>query len=786
VTIGQQALEFLKKYQPNQTWRLSYGKTPSIHIVYDDESSLLTDFTYHQQEGYSAWFRVACAITATGTSGSVRDEDIVSTQLLPIDIDLPASLKDASKEKRQEWQSSIVEKLKSSEFVPVPSVIISSGNGCQAFYLIEQPAYISGTFAHTDLSAIVHGLAKRCLTAGLPADPKVRNPSRLMRIPAGKNFKRKVDNEYPDCSILFESGRDYPIESFSGMRDYSFQSINTVPSVEPSTKKSLVGQYREIRASAGTLLRAYSGPQVGDKPDWQDESKLVAAIVKHLIDRGNSPKRIRDCLLRDASWTRANLVNKGDTEREIARKIDLCKKGNWLWKFNRKYSVVENWGGKPKIVWFEKLQGKRLLMKMNPADFFAGRRHLTKKVKTDDGSEHVPVAPWWFCHKLANRYKTVRFAPGIKLPQNILNLWQGFSVKPKQGDWSLFKDHMLHVICGGNNEYYEWLYKWMAFSVQYPGRPIGSAVVLLSQEGAGKGTFAEEFGALFGDSFRTIISDEHITGTFNSELENTCCLFLDEALFAGNRKHAEILKGLITEPYLTIHPKGGEKYNAKNNLHVIIATNNDHAVRASAMSRRFFVLNVAGSRIRDDRYFTAIRRQMGDGGRAAMLADLLACDLEGYNPQSVPQTDALAQQKEESLDTVPMILKDLLDDGRLVGATKIASGGAVDAPLDEVRVDLNSFLSWVAVQMKTVNARPTNRYKLGKLVARYLGVSSRVSHSKRYYIFPKLSLCRETFNGAVGIPYKWEPVVPEENLVGGRFDETGWDVEHSREWETNQ
>lgn len=91
--------------------------------------------------------------------------------------------------------------------------------------------------------------------------------------------------------------------------------------------------------------------------------------------------------------------------------------------------------------------------------------------------------------------------------------------------------------------------------------------------------------------------------------------------------------------------KGRDAVMSLNRLSVLMATNSDHAVRASEDERRYFVVEVSDKHQRDQDYFTALWGEIGGEGPAAMLHDLLAYDLAGWAVQQVPQTKALAKQK---------------------------------------------------------------------------------------------------------------------------------------------
>jgi hypothetical protein len=95
-------------------------------------------------------------------------------------------------------------------------------------------------------------------------------------------------------------------------------------------------------------------------------------------------------------------------------------------------------------------------------------------------------------------------------------------------------------------------------------------------------------------------------------------------------------------------------------VHLVIASNHDSVVRASREARRYFVLRMSDERMQDTEYFTAISGQQASGGREAMLHDLFAIDLSGFDPFQFPRTEALREQIDWSRKPHEAWLKELL------------------------------------------------------------------------------------------------------------------------------
>jgi hypothetical protein len=99
-----------------------------------------------------------------------------------------------------------------------------------------------------------------------------------------------------------------------------------------------------------------------------------------------------------------------------------------------------------------------------------------------NGRRPVEISRLWFNWPNRRQYmrRGIVFEPGgpLDVPDDMLNLWRGFGVKPKQGDWSLLRSHILSVLCSGRQDLFDYFLGWMAYAVQHPDEPIGVAIAL--------------------------------------------------------------------------------------------------------------------------------------------------------------------------------------------------------------------------------------------------------------------------------------------------------------------
>jgi hypothetical protein len=209
----------------------------------------------------------------------------------------------------------------------------------------------------------------------------------------------------------------------------------------------------------------------------------------------------------------------------------------------------------------------------------------------------------------------------------------------------------------------------MAWSAQHPAEPAEVAPTFLGGLGTGKGTLGNALCRIFYPHAQHASSPDHLTGKFNEHLRQCCFLFADEC-YGPKDKHAEgALKRLITEPTLSIEPKGRGRIEVPNRLKIVLASNHDWVIPAGEHERRYVVQKVAETYQQDREWFEPIYQEMNSGGLEAMLFDLLDYNLGDWHPRQIVRTAALTKQQEQSLPPLDEWWVELLQTGVLQGAT---------------------------------------------------------------------------------------------------------------------
>jgi hypothetical protein len=274
--------------------------------------------------------------------------------------------------------------------------------------------------------------------------------------------------------------------------------------------------------------------------------------------------------------------------------------------------------------------------------------HATNRVNVGDEVDPKWVNPLLLWDSWAGRllYRKILMAPPpLRCPDNTYNLWNGFAYEPRKGNvnpWLQFVEQIIP-----SQEDREWVHDWLAFMFQNPGTKPTTSIVMRGEEGIGKNTFSDTIGMLFHQSNWTQFEDtDQALSQFNSQMISTIWLVMNEALWSGNHKHVSKLKGIITEPRISIELKGVDKFMTHNCAHAVIMTNEDWAVPAGLKSRRFAVIDVPPVLRGKSDFWARFRkwRDSDDSGKQALMYWYTKRKIT-HNLHVVPEGSALNRQR---------------------------------------------------------------------------------------------------------------------------------------------
>jgi hypothetical protein len=701
-------------------------------------------------------------------------KDIKSLDFLHVDID-PRSGEDLEDE-----QLAIQERL--DGFEPPPSAVIYSGGGYQAFWRLQDPLQIDGKEdAYEDAKRYNVQLER------LLGGDNCHNVDRIMRLPGTINRpdEKKLAKGRVEvmATVTQQTDLEYPLGGFTpapelqnttGFESKKVKIGGNVPRIEDLSTLPVSDLCKVVIAQ---------GHDTEDPHRWESRSEPLFWVCCEMVRADMTDEQIY-AILTDPCWDiSGSVLEKGSNAHAYAeRQIERAREeaiDPWLCKLNDENAVVVV-GGKTRVLGETEdiLEGGRKRSRLIYQSFDDFRNFYSNQFieyPSSDGESlvRVPVGKWWLTHAERRTYNGVVFSPG-KSVSGYYNLWKGFDCEAIPGDCGLFLDHVRENICGDDIEVYDYLVRWMATAVQYPAQPGHVAVVMRGRQGTGKGAFANIFGKLWGRHFLAVRDSEHLFGKFNAHLKDCVVLFADEAFWAGDKKREGMLKSMVTEEQMMSERKGYEAELSANYIHLIMASNEGWVVPAGVDDRRFLVLDVLATRMQDVPYFTAINKQMDNGGYEALLHHLMSLDLSEFNVRKVPQTMALREQKMLSLSPEQSWWYSKLLDGRMFE----------DEPLWADYVYCTK-LCWdfISAQKQWNWSAHSSQVKLGIFLKKAMPVLVRAQLSGEFsvtqvngepkmidrpyaYRLPPLKACRQHWDENFGGPYTWPEIdqIPETKV----------------------
>lgn len=434
-----------------------------------------------------------------------------------------------------------------------------------------------------------------------------------------------------------------------------------------------------------------------------------------------------------------------------------------LAKMNQQHALIKNIGGHTRIArWDLDEEGERRIAYQTKESFslqyanqYVKIKQLDKDNTLSDGK--MQAGAWWLNHRDRREYESVVFMPGKgRMVNGNLNLWTGWKTQPKAGDWGLIRQHIFEVYANGDVAKAEYILRWLAWLLQNPGTRAEVALCLIGEKGAGKGTLGDILRRIFGRHLFQSGSADQIFGKFNQHLMETSVLIADEIKYENLKRLIGQIQTMITEPKLVVEPKGLGIIQIPNPLHMLMFAEPGHAIPAGRNERRYAVFGVSDRRVRDFKYFRALRAEIAGDGPAAMFYDLLAMDLGDWHPREIPaellRDETLRKQQSFTFPVEEQWYVSLLHEGRLPGSLANYPNTAWTTPLLE-------------------DARrrvPGLKYKSDRALIMFLQDKVRIgiacepkrSAACNGWAFPPLAECRRAWEAKYG-PQDWETESPE-------------------------
>jgi hypothetical protein len=406
--------------------------------------------------------------------------------------------------------------------------------------------------------------------------------------------------------------------------------------------------------------------------------------------------------------------------------------------------------------------------------------------------ERKPKAAIWLKSVKRRSYREVDFLPGVEDVTDTLNLWTGWGVKPEpQASCSGWLDLLFYTVCGGDAELNKWMLNWFANIVREPMSRLLTSPVITGKQGAGKSLLFRYFGKILGQCYMPVSNPEHIYGKFNKHLASTLLLHSEEALFAGEQRHSNIIKALITDETRVFEQKGIDAKNVKNYLRLCFTSNDLWAVRAEDGDRRYTIVDMGERKITPET-LAQVLTELENGGPSGLLYYLL--NVHKYEPDVVRiniKNEALLKLKEVNFDPIAgwwfetlrlgQILPDYLWWAQIPARAEWPESVSQNAIYNSMSEHLKahgaryvpSIHVFVHKLRRMTGFEPVKKFHyLENPMSDNAPIEVRRMNTKQYCIdnLPDLASCRRAFEGFVGQAIQWPgPPEPQEIPLSSRY-----------------
>lgn len=222
-----------------------------------------------------------------------------------------------------------------------------------------------------------------------------------------------------------------------------------------------------------------------------------------------------------------------------------------------------------------------------------------------------------------------------------LNLFRGWGTEPEEGDTSVWEE-LLEILVSQTYAR-QWLERWLAYPLQYPGTKLHQCVFVYGGQGVGKTALGLVMTDIYGPSGR-VVQDRELFHQFNGWLPRTLFALGDDLSFDERRKSRSVMKHLVDSEKIEVNEKYIPSYSAENRCNFYLTSNNPSAlpVDPNGINRRFLIIEAPEKRPRPRSWYTGtLDRWRKAGGARAVHHRLLHLHLGSFHPkQDAPSTDA--------------------------------------------------------------------------------------------------------------------------------------------------
>ncbi len=257
----------------------------------------------------------------------------------------------------------------------------------------------------------------------------------------------------------------------------------------------------------------------------------------------------------------------------------------------------------------------------------------------------------------------VGFDPAGTDPKVKCNLWSGWPTKPKAGDCSALLS-LIEYLCNSDPkqqaELYQWLIRWFAYPIQYPGAKMDTAVLMHGPEGAGKNTIFSAIRKIYG-RYAVEFSQVEIESQFNGWASGKLFGIGNEVVSRAELYHIQgRLKGMVTGDQWVINEKMLPARSEQNHCNFVFDSNRIDIAKLDGGDRRYCVIWTPPAL--SPEFYAEVAAEIRNGGVEALHHHLLHLDLGDFDRHTKPPNNAAKRDLVElGMDSTERFFRDWLD-----------------------------------------------------------------------------------------------------------------------------
>jgi len=339
-----------------------------------------------------------------------------------------------------------------------------------------------------------------------------------------------------------------------------------------------------------------------------------------------------------------------------------------------------------------------------------------------------PFINMWLKYPQMRCYDDVGVYPHpLVCPERILNIWKPFRAEliteytEKPDVIPMFINH-IKVLSGNNDIVCEYLISWLAQMFQFPAVKT-ICPVIISKEGAGKGTLIDIINKLVGKEkyYETATPSRDVWGDFNGRMAGSFFVNLNELSKKETTDSMSAIKALITDTRMTINNKGCPQYEIQSYHRFLITTNNEEPINTTKDDRRKLFIRSSDELISNIDYFTNFRREIIDDDNAIRTIYnylMNKADMDKFHSIPLPKTEYQIDLQELSISPIENWLKLFVEENIDEVEVKIKSSDVYNLfnewlKLNKIKFEMNNLQFSVRLKRLNINGIETQKGSKG-------------------------------------------------------------------------